>query len=131
MPPAASDSTGHPPRLAPALLLVVLAPIVAEYLLADFTVRDLPVLVVLLPLYGCGALLVRELTRRSGRGWPTMLLLGLAFALIEEAFLTQSLFNPDYVHQRLLDYGYIAALGTSLNWSAFVLSIHVVCSIAT
>jgi len=131
MPPAASDSTGRLPRLAPALLLVVLAPIVAEFLLADFTVRNLAVLLVLLPLYGCGALLVREVTRRSGRGWPTMLLLGLAFALIEEAFLTQSLFNPDYAHKRLLDYGYLPALGTSLNWALFVLSIHVVWSIAT
>jgi hypothetical protein len=118
-------------RVGPALVLLVLAPIVAEFLLADFTIRQLTVLVALLPLYGGGALLVREVTRRSGRGWPTMLLLGLAYALIEEAFLTQSLFNPDYVHQRLLDYGYIAALGTSLNWSAFVLSIHVVWSTAT
>lgn len=41
------------------------------------------------------------------------------------------LFNPNYVGQRLLDYGYIPALGTSLNWSLFVISIHVVWSVAT
>ncbi|MGH3813749.1 MAG: hypothetical protein ACRDUV_15065 [Pseudonocardiaceae bacterium] len=26
----------------------------------------------LAPLYGGGAVVVREVTRRSGRGWPTM-----------------------------------------------------------
>ena len=118
-------------RVAPGLLLVVLAPVVAEFLLADFTVRNLPLLLALMPLYGCGALLVREIARRAERGWPTIVLLALAFAMIEEAFLTQSLFNPNYVNQRLLDYGYLPALGTSLNWTFFVLSIHVVWSIAT
>jgi len=118
-------------RIAPALLLVVLAPVIAEFLLGDFSVRSLPLVLVFLPQYGCGALLVREVTRRTGRGWPSMVLLALAYALIEEGFTTQSLFNPNYVGQRLLDYGYIPALGTSLNWTLFVLSIHVVWSIGT
>ena len=118
-------------RIVPAILLTVLAPIGAEFLLGDFSIRSLPLVLVLLPLYGCGALLIREVARRSGRGWPTIVLLGAAYSLLEEAFLTQSLFNPNYVGQRLLDYGYIPALGTSLNWSLFVLSIHVVWSIAT
>lgn len=88
-------------------------------------------MIALLPLYGGGALLIREVARRAARGWAAILLLALAYALLEEAFLTQSLFNPDYVGQRLLDYGFIPALGTSLNWTVFVLSIHVVWSIAT
>src|SRR5206468_5799611 len=118
-------------RIGPAVLLAVLAPVGAEFLLGDFTIRNLPVVLVLMPLYGCGALLIREIARRTGRGWPTILLLGTAYSFFEEGFLTQSLFNPSYVGQRLLDYGYLPALGTSLNWSAFVLSIHVVWSIAT
>jgi hypothetical protein len=118
-------------RIAPAVLLTVLSPLVAEFLLGDFSIRSLPVVLALLPLYGCGALLIRELARRTGRGWPTIVLLAAAYSLLEEGFLTQSLFNPNYVGQRLLDYGYIPALGTSLNWSVFVLSIHVVWSIAT
>jgi hypothetical protein len=121
--PMPESSPDKPPtfrRIAPALLLVVLAPIVAEFLLADFTVRDLGLLVALMPLYGCGALLIREVARGARRGWLTILLLALAYALLEEAFLTQSLFNPNYVHQRLLDYGFIPALGTSFNWTFFV-----------
>ena len=118
-------------RITPAILLTLLAPIVAEFLLGDFSIKSLPIALVLLPLYGCGALLIREVTRRTGRGWPTILLLAVAYSLIEEGFLTQSLFNPNYVGQRLLDYGFIPRLGTSLNWSVMVLSIHVVWSIAT
>jgi hypothetical protein len=117
-------------RTAPALLLLVLAPIVSEFLLGDFTVRRLGLLLVLLPQYGAGALLVREIARRTGRGWPSMLLLAAAYALVEEGFTTQSLFNPGYAGQHLLAYGYVPALGTSLNWSVFVLSIHVVWSIS-
>jgi hypothetical protein len=90
-----------------------------------------PLLIVLLPQYGGGALLIREVARRTGRGWPTMLLLALAYGLVEEGFTTQSLFNPNYAGQRLLDYGYVPALGTSLNWAVFVLTIHVVWSIST
>jgi hypothetical protein len=118
-------------RIAPAVLLTVLAPIVAEFLLGDFSIRSLNLVLALLPLYGGGALLIREVARRTRRGWPTILLLGAAYSLLEEGVLTQSLFNPNYVGQRLLDYGYIPTLGTSLNWSVFVLSIHVVWSIGT
>ena len=118
-------------RIAPALLLLVLSPIVAEFLLGDFTVRQLALVLVFLTLYGGGALLIREVTRRTGRGWPTIIALGIAYALVEEGFATQSLFDPHYAGARLLDYGFIPWLGTSLHWSVFVLSIHVVWSIAT
>lgn len=118
-------------RLTPAWLLLPLAPIVAEFLLGDFSIRKIGIALVLLPMYGGGALLIREIARRTGRGWPAIVLLGLAYSLLEEGFLTQSLFNPNYVGQRLLDYGYVPRLGTSLNWCTLVLTIHVVWSIAT
>ncbi|MGH7921493.1 MAG: hypothetical protein ACREQM_16350, partial [Candidatus Dormibacteraceae bacterium] len=71
-------------RVAPALLLLVLSPLVAEFLLGDLSVRSLYVLAYLIPLYGGGALLIREVTRRSGRGWPTMVLLAIAYGIFEE-----------------------------------------------
>ena len=58
-------------RLAPAVLLTLLAPIVAEFLLGDFSIRKIGIALALLPLYGGGALLIREIARRTGRGWPT------------------------------------------------------------
>ncbi|HEX4212622.1 MAG TPA: hypothetical protein VIA06_04750 [Candidatus Dormibacteraeota bacterium] len=118
-------------RVAPAVLLAVLAPLVAEFLLGDFTIRSIGLLLIFLPQYGGGAILVRELARRTGRGWPTILLLALAYGLIEEGLTTQSLFNPNYVGQHLLAYGYIPALRTSLDWCVYVLSLHVVWSIST
>jgi hypothetical protein len=118
-------------RLAPALLLLVLAPFVAEFLLGDFSVRNLALLLVLLPQYGGGALLIREVARRTHRGWAAIVLLAVAYALVEEGFTTQSLFNPNYVGQHLLAYGYVPALGTSPVWTVYVLSIHVVWSVST
>jgi hypothetical protein len=121
----------HIRRLAPALWLLVLAPFVAEFLLGDFSVRSLGLLLVFAPLYGGGALLIREVVRRTHRGWPSIVVLAAAYALVEEGFATMSLFNPHYAGQHLLAYGYIPALGTSPVWAVFVLSIHVVWSIST
>ncbi|MGO8934312.1 MAG: hypothetical protein ACLPLZ_08240 [Terracidiphilus sp.] len=109
-----------------AVTLFFIAPIVAEYLLGDFPATLLSPLLLLAPLYGGGALLIRELTRRTGRGWPTILLLGVAYAIIEEAFTTQSLFNPDIfsLHAHLLSHGWIPALGIGAWWTLFMLNIH-------
>jgi hypothetical protein len=118
-------------RLAPVFTLFFLAPFVAEYLMGEMPIVLLPLIVALAPMYGGGALLIRELTRRSGRGWPTMLVLGLAFGVLEEGLLTQSLFNPDYAGEHLLKFGYIAALGIGTVWSIYVLGLHVLWSIST
>src|SRR5690242_1417016 len=98
-------------RVAPAFVLIFLSPFVAEFLLGDFPVTMLPSLLFLAWMYGCGALLIRELTRRAGRGWPTMALLALAFGVLEEGLVTQSLFNPNYVNAHLLDEGFVPSLG--------------------
>lgn len=116
--------------IAPPLVLFFLAPLVAEYLLGDLTLRQLGALVALAPLYGGGAVLIREAVRRTGRGWVSYLLLALAYAVMEEGLLTQSLFNPDYLHLRLLDYGFIPLLGTSAAWTIYVLGIHMIWSLS-
>lgn len=119
-------------RVAPAIFLFFLAPLVAEFLLGDLPVTMLGSLVVLAPAYGGGALLIREIVRRSGRGWPSIFLLALAYGISEEAFTTQSLFNPDYLglHLHLLAPAYIAQLGMSAWWTLFVLTLHTVWSIS-
>src|SRR3569833_1743606 len=104
-------------RVAPAILLFFLSPLVAEFLLGDLTLAQLPALVALAPFYGGGAILIREALRHTGRSWPSFLFLALAYALVEEGIADQSLFNPDYLHLRLLDYGWVPALGTSLAWT--------------
>jgi hypothetical protein len=119
-------------RVAPAVGLFFIAPLVAEFLLGDLPIKLLGALVILAPMYGGGALLIREIVRRTGRGWPSIFVLAFAYALFEEAFTTQTLFNPNYLHLNLhlLDHAYIAALGISVWWTIFVLTLHTVWSIS-
>ncbi len=113
-------------KISAVVTLLFVAPLVAEFLLGNLSLKLLPALIVLVPMYGGGAVLIRETARRAGRGWPSMLLLGAAYTLIEEGFATQSLFNPDYLrmHMHLLDHAYIPALGMGAWWTLFMLNLH-------
>ncbi|WP_170415778.1 hypothetical protein [Ruegeria atlantica] len=118
-------------KLAPAIVLLITAPLIAEFLLGDFNVRQLGYLGIFIPLYGALALFVRELVRRSGRGWVSMLLMALACGLIYEGIVNQTLFNPHFAGADLLQYGFIESLGTSFNYAAFILTLHTVWTIST
>lgn len=81
--------------------LLVLSPVCAEYLSAydDSTGHPAALLgnmIIFIPLYGCAALLIREVARRARLGWTGMLLLAAAFGLVEAGLVDQSLFSPDY-----------------------------------
>jgi len=117
-------------RLKPALSLFLLAPLIAEYLLGSLSFSQLALFPIMALMYGAGALFVREVTRRTGRGWPTIILLGLAYGVIEEGLATQSLFNPHYLGLHLLDYGFIPSLGIGAPWTVYVVVLHVAWSIA-
>ncbi|MGO8971712.1 MAG: hypothetical protein ACLQDQ_19310, partial [Myxococcaceae bacterium] len=75
-----------------------------------------------------GALLVRETVRRTDRGWPAIFVLALAYGVLEEAFLMQSLFNPNFLGKNLhlLETAYLPELGIGLWYSVFVLTLHMV-----
>jgi hypothetical protein len=128
-----SNSEGFQTRrsVPAAIALFFIAPFVAEYLLGDLSLKLLPVLVVLAPMYGGAALLIREHVRHKGRGWPTILCLGAAYALLEEGLVTQSLFNPDYLklHAHFLTPAHIAWLGTGGWWTMLMLNVHTFWSI--
>nr|MDT0664406.1 hypothetical protein [Micromonospora sp. DSM 115978] len=98
--------SAHPARrrrLAAVLGLFFLSPWVGEYLLGNLSVRLLPALPFLAPMYGGGAILVREFARRTGRGWPTILVLGAAYGIAEAGLVDQSLFNPSFSGLEYLD----------------------------
>jgi hypothetical protein len=120
-------------RIGPAIGLFFVAPLVAEFLLGDLPIKLLAALVVLAPMYGGGALLIRDLVRRTGRGWPTIFVLAFGYAVFEEAFTTQTLFNPNYLrlNLHLLQPAYIPSLGIGAWWTIFVLTLHTVWSIPT
>lgn len=117
-------------RLAPAIGLFCLAPLVAEFLMGNLTLKYLIVFPLMALLYGGGALLIREYARRTGRGWPTIIGLALAYGMLEETFVTQTLFNPDWADFRILDYGHVSALGMGVPWTLFMVGVHTVWSIS-
>ncbi|WP_431910374.1 hypothetical protein [Nonomuraea jabiensis] len=107
-------------RILLALGLSLLSPLVAEFLLGDFPLTYLYFLLLLAPTYGGAAVVIREVARRKGLGWPSIVLMALAYGVFEEGIMTMSLFNPDYAGQRLLDPGYVLALGIGVPWTLFV-----------
>lgn len=123
-------TTTHPQsrlvRLAPVIGLTLLAPLTTEFLMGSNSITAIGVLLFLSPLYGCSALLIREIVRRTGRGWPTIFAFGLAFGLFAEAIVFQTIWNPNWMDFRLLDYGFIPALGTAPPWIVFVTGLHAI-----
>jgi hypothetical protein len=117
-------------RVKPAVLLVLLAPLIAEYLLGSLSFAQIGLFPIMALMYGTGAVFIRETVRRCGRGWPTMITLGIAYGVIEEGLATQSLFNPNYLGLRLLDRGFVPSLGIGAPWTIYVIMLHVVWSIA-
>lgn len=118
----------HWKRIAPAIGLFFLSLLIGEFLLGNISIDALLGGMFAAPLYGGGTLLIREATRRTNRGWTTMILLGLAYAVVEEGLVTQSLFNPSFVGLNLLDIAYIPALGMGAWWTLHVLTLHTVWS---
>jgi len=128
LPPHPADAPAQPlspprrQRIWPAVLtLFLLAPIVGEVLSGST-----PPLGFINPftflletgLYGSGAILVRELVRRRGLGWASILLLGAAYGILEEGLVVTSWFNPYWpdlgvlVHYgRLFDVSWVWAFG--------------------
>lgn len=115
-------------RVAPAIGLIFLAPLIGEFLLGNVSITGIWGLFLLAPLYGCGALLIREVARRAGRGWPTMIVLGIAYALFEEGLVTQFLFNPSYHGLDLQSDAYVPALGIGARLTVTVVAMHAIWS---
>ena len=113
--------------------LFFLAPLIGEYLFGNTAITELPAILLLAPLYGGGAVLIREVARRTGRGWPTMLMLALAYGLFEEGPVDQMLWNPEYAGIENFGLAYsgtaLGWLGTSVHLLQDVVSLHTVWSI--
>src|SRR5690242_2906255 len=89
-----SPRASHRRRAAPALLLVLTAPLVAEVLPGATRLSSLFVLPIEMCVWGGGALLIREAVRRRRLGWRNMLLLALALAVAEEWLIQQTSLAP-------------------------------------
>ncbi|MGA7343013.1 MAG: hypothetical protein WBE72_10970 [Terracidiphilus sp.] len=90
---ASSEATAA--RFAgPIWTLAILAPVIAEVLSGSTRLSFLFVLVPEIMVWGCGALLCRELVRRWQAGGTSLLLLGLALSIAEEFVIQQTSLAP-------------------------------------
>jgi hypothetical protein len=116
-------------RLAPVVVLFLLAPLVGEYLLGNLKFSDLALLPFMALLYGTGAILIRETARHLKRGLATMLGLGIAYSLVEETLVDQMLFNPQYFEgQGELMHTVIPAFGIDVGLVLLVTAMHAIWS---
>lgn len=80
-------------------------------------------------LYGSGVILIREAMIRWRKGWATVILLGMAYAIVEEGLALRTLFNPNSsVVGNLGVYGHW--MGVNWVWTVGLLIFHSVYSIA-
>ena len=117
--------------MPPALALFLLSPIIGELLSGSappvefFTPFGFLILV---SLYGSGAVVVRELKVRWNKGIGSMLLLGAAYGVLEEGLMVTSWFSPYWV-----DLGPMATygrwLGVNWVWAEMLTIYHAVFSI--
>jgi hypothetical protein len=125
-----TNARDHERRWLPAIGLFLLAPLIGEFGLGNQPITDFAALALYAPMYGGGALLIREIARRTGSGWPTIILLAMAYALVEEGLIDQMLFNPGYLGlTSFADWAPIPRLGISADLTYASLSIHTVWSI--
>lgn len=77
-----------------AWTLVVLSPVIAEVSLGNVPLRQFWIVLFFVPIYGAGTLFIREVVRRTGGGVVNLLVLGVAYGLVEEGLALQSLTSP-------------------------------------
>lgn len=115
----------------PALILFLLSPAIGELLSGSAPPVEFfnPVgLSLLLGLYGCGAVLARELKTRWRKGIGSLLLLGAAYGALEEGVMVASWSSPVWP-----DLGVLGVFGRWLGvnwvWAAELTMYHAIVSI--
>jgi hypothetical protein len=121
----------------PVVLLAFLTPGIPEYLSSSSALNAIilnpvffPIQLVLnLGLYTPGALLIREAMIRWNKGLGTVLIMGVAYGILEEGVALSTLFDPNASAVGVLgSYGHYA--GVNWVWVAGILPFHAIFSIA-
>ncbi|MBN2177215.1 MAG: hypothetical protein JW722_06110 [Demequinaceae bacterium] len=118
-------------RVTPGLALFLTAPIVGELVSGHLPPAEffnpLTFLLNAAP-YGLGALACRELIVRWGKGWWSLMFLGLAYGLYEEGVVARSLFDAKWSEMgSLADYNHVA--GVNWTYTEVLLHFHTTVSI--
>lgn len=129
-----SASTGRKgsKKFLPALVLFLLAPFVGEVLPGARPIESMlnPFnFIVLTTLYGSGAIIIRETVIHWRKGWPSIILLGFAYGIVEEGIGAQSFANPAWAGLSVpAMYGRF--LGVNWVWIFQILLYHSLVSIS-
>src|SRR5258708_3509352 len=113
-------------RIAPALVLVVVSPLVAEVLPGATPLRAMFVFPIEMCVWGVGALLIRYAVRRWRLGWLNMLLLALCLSIAEECLIQQTSLAPlvvqlkGVVYARAFGVNYVYLLWALVYETVFV-----------
>ncbi len=118
-------------QLSPGTALLLLGPVLGELVSGHQSLFEFlnPLAFVLTALpYGFGALVCRELVVRWGKGWFSLVLLGIAYGLYEEAIVARSFWDPDWAELGALrDYTYWR--GVTWTYAEVLIHFHLTISI--
>lgn len=103
-------------RPGPALTLIFLAPLISEVLSGATRLSYIIAFVPEMLVWGCGALLAREMVRRWRAGWPSLLLLGMGLSIAEEFVIQQTSVAPLPWAGTFANYGRL----WGVNWMYFL-----------
>jgi len=111
---------------------VVFAPFLAEFVSGSTPPQAwlLPqVFLIFMAIYGVSALAIREFAIRIHGGPATILILGLAFGVVNEGMAAHSLFNPGWPDVGVLG-SYGRWVGVNWLWTEWIVPFHAVWSIS-
>lgn len=91
-------ATRSPRNRRAAFTLIVITPLIAELALGVTPISMAWLVLLWMPIYGAGVLFLREVVTRRGRGWPSILVLALAYELLEDGIGLQALTSPNLYH---------------------------------
>jgi hypothetical protein len=100
-------------RAGPIGTLLLLAPIIIEFLFGSTHLSTFYLLLPQIGVYGCGALIIRALAQSRRRGWVAVLLMGLAFAVALECLILQTALAPLFI---AADPRHIYGRALGVNW---------------
>jgi len=110
--PDAMPKRGFFGRIAPALTLAFMAPMLAELLPGATRFSAIFVFPIEMMVWGGGAVMIRELVRRNNLGWANMLALALCLAIAEEWLIQQTSLAPLVIQLKGVEY----ARGLGINY---------------
>ena len=91
-------------NVAPAITLILLAPLITEILPGATRFSSLFVFPIQICVWGGGALLIRYIVRRWQLGWKSMLYLALVLSVAEEFLIQQTSIAPMVIHLKGVTY---------------------------